>query len=238
MLTSLKLVQDDDLDLLRDVEQAFDIRIPPEASMPMRTLGDLHRWLLNTLPPAQSGGRCPSAMAFYRLRQAAKSVEITEQIRPVTPLDALAAKPARFLRRLQKQTQLVLPAAKLRWTGRMGSALVAICLLVGIVAAANGNLLHAVVSAGGLAFGAILMLLDRGAFPGGLLTFGDLSRRAAALNRKALKLEGARHIAGEEWDALAAIAAELTALPADQIEPETFFYQEDYERSVREGAVA
>lgn len=227
MLTSINLVGDnDDLDLLRDIEQVFDIRIPPAVSRNWWTIGHAHAWLLESLPKGSKDGRCPTAMAFYRLRSAIEQIATGKPLRPATPLQDLASNPAAFLRTVRRATGLAIPAARSRWAGVLGGWFISLGMAGCLAALLSGRFELAAIAAAGTAIGGLLCWMDRGRYPGEVTTLGDLARRVAALNRNKLRLSGARHMANEEWATLAAVVAEFSFVDADQIGPDTYFFAE------------
>lgn len=238
MLTSINLVGDDDLDLLRDIEQVFDVRIPPEVSRNWWTIGDAHQWLLESLQKGPTEGRCPTAMAFYQLRSAVVPNATRKALRPGTPLRDISKNPAAFLRLLRRATGLTIPAAKWRWVGVLGGWLISLGMPGCLAALLSGRLQVAAIAAAGVAIGGLLCWMDRGRFPGDMATLGDLARRVAALNRNTLRSRGARHMADEEWATLAAVVAEFSLVDADDIGPDTYFFAEAASRDPRKKAHA
>ncbi|MFC3714414.1 hypothetical protein ACFOMD_17735 [Sphingoaurantiacus capsulatus] len=70
----------------------------------------------------------------------------------------------------------------------------------------------------------VLLRADRGEFPGGIETVGDLAKRAAALNRRSLFTQGARRMPNSEWETLVAIAADHSTLNANDIGPDAHLF--------------
>jgi hypothetical protein len=79
---SLDFEDMDDIDLLEDVESAFDIKIEDMEAERITNLGDLHDLIIKkTSASGQQRNKCHSAMAFYRLRSVMRNFTQTK----VTP---------------------------------------------------------------------------------------------------------------------------------------------------------
>ena len=77
---------DDDLDTVEvqlSIEASFDIRLTTEESASCRTVGDIYNILRNRFPDGPGTQRgCATAMAFYRLRHAFKSMNVVQDCSP------------------------------------------------------------------------------------------------------------------------------------------------------------
>src|SRR5215469_17808191 len=93
MANSLGL--DDDLDgveLVRDIERAFQIKITDEEATNIFVVGELHELLVQKLSTDEGGRKCASAMAFYRLRNALRRQGIDHQLVPQADIRFLEPK--------------------------------------------------------------------------------------------------------------------------------------------------
>jgi hypothetical protein len=230
--------QDGDLDFIVEVEATFGVRLTKDHVADWKTLGDVHKTLTAVLPEWTADGACPTSMAFNRLRRALVSAgHERRQIKPSSALAAFAnGRPARLLRRLEKQTGLQVPACHLKALGGAGAWMSFIGLIGWIPGALNQEwLLVGLCALIGLV-GLGLLRLDRGRLPPGLRTLGDLAERSAALSRTTLRQEGARRMPNDIWTTLAAIVAEHSewgaANPHD-LGPETYLFRSAYERDRR-----
>jgi acyl carrier protein len=72
----------DAVELVIEVEQAFSIKIPDDEAVRMLTPGDVHEYILANTKMANNSSVCLSAVAFYSLRRAAKSLGVRDRLRP------------------------------------------------------------------------------------------------------------------------------------------------------------
>lgn len=224
--------QDGDLDFIEEIQRVCDVRLEQRHVAEWRTLGDIHTTLLALRSEGPTEGRCPTMMAFHKLRAAlAEGGEDRGRLVPSTDLEALADGRSRLLlAKLRLATKLRLPSARLRAVGSIGAALISIAIVVGLAFLLKGNLLVAALSMVVLLIGCLLAYADPGALPEGVRTLGDLARSAAGLSRAELRASGARRMPGEEWSVLAAIAAEESGLEARSLEPKTYLFRHVYEK--------
>ena len=64
---------DDDLDgveVVRDLERIFDIKVSNEEAERIFTVGEFHDLLLSKLSPNEADKKCATAITFYRIRRA------------------------------------------------------------------------------------------------------------------------------------------------------------------------
>lgn len=226
-LDTLALVGDgDEIDLVRDIEAAFDIRFTPDEVRDWRTLGDVHATLANRLAPESRDGRCPTAMAFFRLRRALGETAGTRRVSPSTPLESLAEeRPRKFLRELGRRSGLALPTPRVRRRGTIGGALAFPGAILALVAIGVGQWVAAAILLGIVIIGSALIAADPGSLPVGVATLGDLAHRAASLNRRQLRDLGARTLPGETWAVITAIAAEHAFVDPALMAPNTLLIE-------------
>lgn len=184
MAASLDLAGDgDELDLVVGIEQAFDVELDEEARRWM-TLGDIADWLETKTAGRLSGGKCSSAMAFWRLRAALGD----RRLSPATKLaDCLRGEPGAEMKRLGASCGLRLPPARLAALGTLG-----VWLLLAALPSLLGLLVGLPVWVPAILAlsGFILLRLDRGRYP--VETLGELATAAARLNHGRLAEAGAR----------------------------------------------
>jgi hypothetical protein len=183
------------------------------------TVGDLYAVVRAYSPDWDTqSGNCASSMAFYRIRRSLE-LEDGRKIKPQSPLLDGSTSAFRLFKALDRDTGLRLPTPEFTRPGTIGAYLFTIGLIGGVVT------LFPVV------LGMLLIRQDPGKLPKGVVTVGDLARRAAPLNSGKLKGEGGRP--ADCWTVLVALAAEHGVLPPDEIGPDTFFHRKSLELASR-----
>lgn len=215
------------IDLLKEVEQTFGVRIADEEAERCATVGDLYE-IIGAHSPDWDGqdGNCGSAMVFYRMRRSL-SPHDKRGVTPETLLTETGLRPSRLFKKLEVDTGLRLPAYELTWLGITGGFLLVGGIIAAIVALLTG---HWIVS--GIVFvvalaGLPLLHADPGRLPARFTTVADLVRRTVPLNSTELREAGGRP--ADRWAILTALAAEHGNLPPDEIGPETFFHRKSLE---------
>jgi hypothetical protein len=81
----------DTVELVMEIEEAFDISIPDERASKMLTVGDVYEFLLEkTADSTLKSSICLTAVTFYDLRRQLHSLGLSHsEIRPKTKLDRL-----------------------------------------------------------------------------------------------------------------------------------------------------
>ena len=221
---TLGLVGDsDDVDLLQDVELAFGIRFADAETIECHTVGDLYAILTSRFDGARDEtGRCAMAMTFYRLRQGLSACGVAKGLRPDTPVGDLSTLTVKKLfKQIRAETGLRLPDLMLTIPGTIGFlGLTAGLLGLPVVLAAAAHFWFVPTIAA--LFGLLMVRIDPGRFPSGCETFGDLTRRIAAMNFGTLVAEGVAPRSKHLWDALVEVLSEHTATPKSEIQLETF----------------
>ena len=79
----------DTVELVMEIEEAFDISIPDDRASTMLTVGDVYEFILEkTADSTLKSSTCLTAAAFYDLRRHLRSLGLTHlPIRPKTELD-------------------------------------------------------------------------------------------------------------------------------------------------------
>jgi hypothetical protein len=239
MLTTLGL--DDDLDgieILRPIETAFEVKISDAEAASVFTVGDMFDLLRRKIDTADAGRKCPSAMAFYRLRRACNELGIDVGRAPSDDLTRLRRIYTRALvRSLEARSRLRLPRPALGVIGRigvgfaLGGTLGCLALFVTKVIAIwlpipirNWSALVPIaVVFGGWIVGSVLMRFDPGLLPSDCRTLGALAAKSATLSYGRLAKLGGDASDRVLWQALVDNLADFTRLPADQIARETYF---------------
>lgn len=215
------------IDLTEEVEAAFDIKIADSEAEQCWTVGDLYEIVCRHTPDWEAGdGSCSSSMAFYRVRRSISPHE-RRAVSPRTPLGSLSERPSRFVDNIGKSTGLRVPMTELTGRGKVGAWLICGAVAAFIAALVWTSWQFAGLAAAVMLAGLLLARSDRGKFPEGVETVGDLVRRTAALNAAKLREEGARPV--DRWEVLVALCAEYGALPPTQIGPDTFLLRKGME---------
>jgi hypothetical protein len=227
MPNSLTLAGDgDEIDLVEDIERAFDVAFSNREAATVQTVGDLYDLLLLKLPPNDADRKCASAMTFYRLHRALHDMGYAESLTPASPIAFLDERNTwRAFKGLEEASGLQLPRLRLTRLGAVGctfvlSALAAIAIwwmfkgLDGVTAVIG--------VAAAIAAGAAIAWLDPKRLPRDMKTLADLVRQTAPLNFGRLAKQGARHSNSDVWDAMIAVLSEHK--PKTAITRETFFF--------------
>ena len=220
---------DDADDLFDEVEDTFGIRI--ELDDESATLGDLHRQLV-TYFHGKGGGRCATAMAFFRLRAQLRGPAMPKPV-PSSPLAPLAGKDAAgWLIALKHRTDLDMPPlAEAGPVGSVGCLIIIACLVVGAGLLYFGFgfaflwSLCAIVP--GLVLGVTMIRMGSSTLSKDCATLGALAGQVAALNFAKLVGQGAHAGPREIWTVLVGLAAAESDTPRDQITPETLLVTPD-----------
>jgi len=210
------------IDLIEEVEKTFSFRMTKDEAERCETVGDLYAVICAHSPYwDMQVGNCASSMTFYRIRKSLAPRD-GSKIDPNPPLLDGTVSPAQLFKTLGKNTGLRLPSFQLTRSGFIGTYLFVAGLIGCIFAVLESIWLVGGIAAPAVFIGALLIKLDPGKLPEGVLTVGDLARRAAPLNSEKLRLDGGRP--ADRWSVLAALASEHGVLPPDEIGPETFLH--------------
>jgi hypothetical protein len=219
------------IDLLEEVEETFGIKVADAEAERCETVGDLYAIVRAHAPDWDTqAGNCASSMAFYRLRRSLEPGN-GPKTKPRSPLLDGSASASRLFKTLDRDTGLRLPSTEFTRPGKIGAYLFTIGLLGFVITLFIGAWTASGVAAFLAILGTLLMRQDPGKLPNGVVTVGDLARRAAALNSGKLKGDGGRP--ADCWTVLVALAAEHGVLPPDEIGPDTFFHRKSLELASR-----
>jgi len=101
----------DMVELVMEIEEAFDISMPDDEAASMATVGDVFDYIVTkTNVPTQSSV-CLSAIAFYSLRRAARTLGSTGRLRPRDSTLSMFPESQRrkYWAQLQERSKLTLP---------------------------------------------------------------------------------------------------------------------------------
>jgi hypothetical protein len=242
MLTTLGLDDDgDDIEAVRALEAAFDVHISDAEAAAVHTVGDMFDLLRSKIDVADAGRKCPTAMAFYRLRRAANELRANIQCTPSDDLASLRRLYTRgFVRCLEVGTGLQVPRPAFTWIGRAGAVL-ALGAVVGFLTMVVWGIIAVALSfpladrRPGIIWpiliwtvpivGFVLMRIDPGRLPSTYRTFGMLAAKTATMSYGRIVKQGADGRDAMLWQALVDNLADFAHVPVDQIARETCFLQ-------------
>ncbi|MCK5748652.1 MAG: acyl carrier protein [Oricola sp.] len=218
---------DSDLDgvyLLQDVERAFGVAITDKETASILTVGDLFA-IVERNANYKGGGKCRTAMSFFRLRQALRALGVTQTPRPNTNLSAVSKfSPRRLYAEIERRTDLTLPSLTGGWFTISGVFLLVAALLSPLVLThLNFDFWQkSAAVASGVLVAALLLRFDRLRFGEGVKTFGDLAEQVSSLNYSSLVLAGGRNTPQEMWKSFVTVVAEhADDMPRSEITPTT-----------------
>jgi hypothetical protein len=225
---------DDNLDgveVVRDLERIFDIKVSNEEAERILTVGEFHDLLLSKLQPNEADKKCATAMTFYRIRSALRRLGYGDSFTPASDMHLLErGRTKSNLMKLEVESGLRLPRT-VSTRFRRGAALFGFLVTLTIVFSIQPGFASAFVGViiGLVVVGAVFKYGDPGKLPSNLNTLADLTRAAAATNYGRLVKMGARHSDDDIWDNLVK-ALPHYALPKPDITRETFFLQSQLKR--------
>lgn len=221
----------DDVELIESLQRAFEIEFDPGEIRTISNVGSLFKILERELGVPNGQHKCATAMAFYRLRRALRSVNQAVTFEPVTDLtgfNKLSAK--RFLAKLHRSTGLNMPKQQMSWIGGVGGsvfilsllALIPVAILVGkhIIASDWGRPIVV-----GIVGGLAVLFLDPGRLPEDCATLGGLANKVAILNYGRFAKLGALSDKASLWENYVELLCELSATPKNEINAETVFFR-------------
>ncbi len=204
-----KVDSDDVLELIAGIQEDFGVRFADNTFAHCTTVGDYFDAVWANLPGSlTSGGKCPSQMAFYRLR----AVIDDGTLRPDTPLRDIAGLSYADLRQTLEADGWSMPARKAALATQGLSFLAAIFTTIG---------LWSFIGPWALLMALIMLivtvqLLHNRVFTTGwpsVSTLGEVAREMAYLNTNRLLLRGAKYSRRMLWDRV------LTVLGSDERQP-------------------
>jgi hypothetical protein len=241
---TLNLVGDgDELDMVRDAENAFEIKLAGSELTAIRSVGDLYDLIFEKYRSGHPASQaCLSQAAFYRLRSALGAMGVAGPIAPAASVSNIF--PERHVRRwwreLARRSGLTLPPLEVRWMASdvvlsrpwawmanfaIGSSFIlAAAVIVKLTGMTFGwALLAAFSSFLAMILVSAILPLWFGEIPRRIETIGDLAREAAGYSFKALRREKRGCSRADLWPALFAMLREISGR-AGKIDRETTFF--------------
>jgi acyl carrier protein len=226
----------DTVELVMEIEEAFDISIPDDRASNMLTVGDLYEFILEkTADSTLKSSTCLSAAAFYDLRRHVRSLGLPHsEIRPKTELDRVIPLNGRrtYWQTLSSRMDLRFPRLGRPWWLALLN-----CILVAIVVSASflGFTTQSVVAgifaavAVGVISSVLLMFLTRPFAiypPSTCSTIRDLVTHLVAINYNTLATRYSTRNPTDVWNALQLIVAEQLGVDRSAVVPHARFVQD------------
>ncbi len=201
VVESLKISTDEDVYLLEELEQVFQVRFTDEEAQSSKTVGDLYEHL-NTKISHYEGKKCASSIVFYKVRNALEPITENIKITPNTEISYFSEiNPKEFAKFLSGETNFNTKILKYSLAGKLGWLLITTLLLnfVGIyylklpIQTYLFNSLFLVV-------GICLIHFDKMVIDSEIKTIGSLVERLVDKNYGEVLKQGARLTPEKSWD--------------------------------------
>ncbi|MCE5268942.1 MAG: hypothetical protein LLG00_13775 [Planctomycetaceae bacterium] len=218
-------------DILPELEDAFGLSISDEEAVGLKTVGNLHDYVLAHRFPAKQE-TCLTSITFYKLRRALMSTLRLprDQVTLSTSLSALLPRHRRRTwRAVEKTSGCHLPMLRRpRWVVTLATFF---ALALGIAVSAilglkpfRGGVAVALLAAGLFGFVILVRLTEVFAcqFPPDIVTVGDLAKATLARNYQPLLAESKQTATDAQvWEVMQRIATAKFGIPSDQLMKET-----------------
>lgn len=225
----------DAVELLMDVEESFDIRIPEVDAQEMTTVGELYDFILSKTEQADSE-TCLSARTFYDIKRALRSQGIDHRFKPSTQLSEVLPQSDRraFWDGLAASTQMRLPRlVRSSFVSRVNLivTLVSTLIIAGLVynSTGSGELLFIAT----LVFGVLFALLTTSAttsfatqFDSDIETFKGFSHRVLSMNAAKQQLKHGPMGPSEIWTLLQDLIMDQLGVDRDKVVRAARFVQD------------
>lgn len=220
----------DHLELLMELEDIFDMRIPDKEMRALRTLGQFRKAVLSRVHASATTHRCVTQRAFYRLRGILADLAHRDpaQIRPDTPTEELIPRQNRRgqWKELGRQTGLDIPPLRARARVLIigaGAVLIPSILLFTVLPSLR-DLIWILVLPGGICAIAIgVFLEDRcgSIIPDSCATVGGLAKTVKTYNLA--KISGGRFTEKDVLETISTLMARGYDVEYDDVDlpPET-----------------
>jgi acyl carrier protein len=226
----------DTVELVMEIEEAFDISIPDDRASKMLTVGDVYEFILEkTADSTLKSSTCLSAAAFYDLRRHVRSLGLFHsEIRPKTKLDRVIPLIGRrtHWRNLSSRMDLRFPRlGRPSWLALLNCMLVAIVVSASFLGFAQQNVAAGIFAAGvlGIISSVILMFLTQpfAIYPASTCsTVRDLVTNLVAINYNTLATRYSTRNPTDVWNAIQLIVAEQLGVDRSAVVPHARFVQD------------
>jgi acyl carrier protein len=226
----------DTVELVMEIEDAFDISIPDDRASTMLTVGDVYEFILEkTADSTLKSSICLTAATFYDLRRHLRSLGLSHSsIRPKTALDLAIPLIGRraYWQALSSQMDLRFPRlGRPSWLVLLNSMLVAIVVYAAFLGFTQKNEATGVFAAIvlGVTSSAVMLLLTRpfAIYPASnRSTIRDLVTNLVAMNYNKLAARYSTRNPTDIWNALQWIVAEQLGVDRSAVVPHARFVQD------------
>lgn len=226
----------DTVELVMEIEEAFDISIPEERASQMLTVGDVYDFLLEkTEDSSLKPNTCLSAATFYALRRQLRMLDTTDpEIRPNSKLDAVVPLTKRrfYWRELSSRMDLRFPQlTRPSWLVLLNCICVAIVVYATFLAFAMQDALLGFVVAGLLGILSAVFLfyltLPFAVFASPTCSnIRELITHVVANNSTKLLARYGTRNATDTWNTLQLIVAEQLGVDRNAVVPHARFVQD------------
>jgi acyl carrier protein len=224
----------DTVELVMEIEEAFDISIPDDRASTMLTVGDVYEFILEkTADSTLKSSTCLTAAAFYDLRRHLRSLGLTHlPIRPKTELDLAIPLIGRRTYWQALSSHLRFPRlGRPSWLALLNCMLVAIVVYASFLGFAEQNVVIGILAAVlfGVSSSALLMFLTIpfAVYPASTCsTIRDLVTKLVAINYTTLATRYSTRNPTDVWNALQLIVAEQLGVDRRAVVPHARFVQD------------
>ncbi len=226
----------DTVELVMEIEEAFDISIPDDRASKMLTVGDVYNFILEkTADSTLKSSTCLTAAAFYELRRHVRSLGLSHSsIRPKTQLDRVIPLIGRraYWQALSSRMDLRFPRlGRPSWLALLNCMLVAIGVSAAFLGFAQQSVVAGIFAAAmcGVGSSVILMFLTQSfaIYPASTCsTIRDLVTNLVAINYNTLATRYSTRNPTDVWNALQLIVAEQLGVDRSAVAPHARFVQD------------
>lgn len=226
----------DTVELVMEIEEAFDISIPDDHASKMLTVGDVYEFILEkTADSALKSSTCLSAAAFFALRRHVSALGLSpSEIRPKTQLDCVIPLIGRrtYWQNLSSRMDLRFPRlGRPSWLALLNCMLVAIVVFASFLGFAQQNVVAGFFAAGVLDVisSVLLIFLTKplAIYPVSTCsTVRDLVTNLVATNYNTLATRYSTRNPSDVWNALQLIVAEQLGVDRSAVVPHARFVQD------------
>lgn len=222
------------VEIVLEVEETFGIVISDNAATQIRTVGQLHEYILDARRQERQSG-CPTSRVFLQIRRVLTATTSTprQAIRPSTDLKTVI--PPQIRRRVWNRLQQDVSGGLkgLRLPYRLGPILIGLCVVIGITGTAmivpHVGIGNAIVL--GMTATVVTLLLFQFAsrslaitFPDGVVTVGDLA--TATLPRGFEDAAKCQMTDQKVWEQLQRIVADCIGVEIAKVTPSARFVED------------
>lgn len=226
----------DTVELVMEIEEAFEIAIPDDRASKMLTVGDVYEFILEkTADATLKSSTCLTAAAFYDLRRQVRSIGLPNtEVHPKTKLEQVIPLIGRrsYWQTLSSRMDLRFPRlGRPSWLALLNCMIVAMVASTSFLGFSQQNMVAGVFAAVALGAisSAIIMFLTQpfAIYPASTcLTIRDLVTNLVAINYNTLATRYSTRNPTDVWNALQLIVAEQLGVDQSVVVPHARFVQD------------